>query len=293
MGATDYLVRPISGDDLLQVIYKALQHKIGTSNSRFITVMGSKGGVGTSRMTQALAQTIATHEEKITLLDSGGSWGATGSSFGFEPLIALRDLVGIARTQEATLDDLRHTVTPYLSWIAAGGDPLLISTLVIDGFEILIDALLRRCPNLIIDLSQSATGIRALAFAKAHHIVLVTNATPIALRNTRLLIKEIQNMRGSDAPIHLIVNQHGALSKDEISIRDIATTLHIQPSAIVAHQPDLFSQIDTLEGNEFLQAMDKIVPSLQDLAHKITGRRGVANAMPQDRTLIQRFLQRG
>jgi pilus assembly protein CpaE len=293
MGATDYLVRPVTPDDLLNVMGKALLHKVGTSSSRLITVMGSKGGVGTSRITQAMAQCLSDQDEKVTLFDCAGSWGVIGSAYGFDPLITLRDLATTVRTQEHTLDELRHQVTPNLSWLATGGDPLLISTLSSENFEQISDALMRRTPNLVVDLSQSATGIRGMAFAKAHHIVLVTMATPIALKNTRLLIKEIHALRGTDAPIHLVVNQRGILPKEEVRTNDIAQALGIAPAVEVPYLPDVFAKLDTVEGQEFLREMKAILPLVCPLAERITGGKSQGKTLQNPKSsLMQRMLGR-
>jgi pilus assembly protein CpaE len=291
MGATDYLVRPIQAQDLITVIAKALHHKNGGTESRLITVLGSKGGVGTSRITQALAHSIANTNEKISIFDCAGSWGIIGNSYGLDPLISLRDLMTFVRNQESQLEELQHKISDHLSWLATGGDPMLVSTLSPEGFESIIDALTRRRPNVIVDLSQSATGIRGLAFAKSHHIVLVTTATPLALRNTRLLIKEIHGLRGPDAPIHLVVNQLGILPKEELSLKDIHTALKLEPLVQITYMPDIFARLDTLEGKAFIDQLASILPHIDILTRKITGK--IANTnQPEKLSFIQRLLQR-
>lgn len=272
MGATDYLVRPVQPQDLLTVLNKALQHKIGTGNSCLITVMGSKGGVGTSRIAQGLAQALSENDERTSLWDCGGSWNDNGSSYGLEALSTLRDLATLARTQAEALDELQQTITSNLSWLAASGDPLLVSTLGSESFEAIADAALQRLPNVVVDLSQSSTGIRGMAFAKAHHIVLVTTATPMALRNTRLLLKEIHGLRGVDAPVHLVINQRGILAKEEMRSDEITKALNITPVTEVTYQPDYFARLDTLEGKEFLHEMKQMMPLLAPLVRAITGK---------------------
>src|SRR5690242_16813456 len=46
MGIKDYLVRPVSEDDMVKVIARAMIDKRGFSGSRLVAVAGSKGGVG-------------------------------------------------------------------------------------------------------------------------------------------------------------------------------------------------------------------------------------------------------
>src|SRR4051812_36366618 len=44
MGIKDYLVRPVSEEDMVKVIARTLVEKRGFSGSRLVTVVGSKGG---------------------------------------------------------------------------------------------------------------------------------------------------------------------------------------------------------------------------------------------------------
>ena len=290
MGATDYLVRPVKEEDIADVIGKTLLQRLGTTESRVVSVMGSKGGVGTSRIAQLLAHGMAQAGEPTTFFDCGGSWGLSSVTYGREPMMTLRDLANAVRSQPNAIEDILVKITPNLSWAATGGDALLNSTLTSDGFEGIIDTLTRRHPNIVVDLSQSATGIRAMAFAKSHHIVLVTGATPLSLRNARLLIKEIQQLRGSEAPLHLVVNESGLFPKEELSLREIEKTLGIAPVISIPFQPDVFARLDTADPDPALSLMNALTPALQPLQRAVTGR--TAHSPRNDDTPPASFLQR-
>lgn len=296
MGATDYLVRPLQSEDLASIIGKTLLNRLGTSESRMISVMGCKGGVGTSRITQLLAHAFGQNGEQTTLFDCGGSWGLMGLTYGRDPMSHLRDLASAIRNQPDTMDDILHHVTPLVSWVAAGGDPLLNSTLTADSFEAITDHLMRKQPNIVLDLSQSSTGIRGLAFAKSQHIVLVTSATPIALRNARIMIKEIHQLRGIEAPLHLVVNTTGMLPKEELSLRDIQLTLGMTPVLDMRFQPDLFAALDTADPKDAITMLDSMSIAVNPLVRTITGkemrRETPANTSPSA-SLLQRLLKRG
>jgi pilus assembly protein CpaE len=294
MGATDYLVRPLKTHDMINVISKTLLERLGTHEAQVITVMGAKGGVGTSRVAQMLTHGIAQQGSPATVLDCGGSWGLFSSTYARDPMITLRDLATLVRTQADTLDDLIHKVTPQISWIATGGDPLLNSTMTSDGLEGIIDAMTRRHPHIVVDLSQSSTGIRAMAFAKSHHIVIVTTATPLALRNTRLLLKEIHQLRGNDAPVYLVVNEIGLMPKEELSARDIQQALGLSPAAQIAFQPDLFAKLDTADPGPAITLLDSLSSSLNNLVHLITGRNPAVKQQDTDQnSFLKRFMKRG
>lgn len=293
MGAADYLVRPLKSEDMAKVITKTLFDRLGTSDSQIITVMGVKGGVGTSRIAQLLSHGLAQSGSPVTLLDCGGSWGLSSTTYGRDPMITLRDLSTIVRSQADALDDLVHKVSPHVSLVATGGDPLLNSTLTSDGLESILDAMTRRHPHIVVDLSQSSTGVRAMAFAKSHHIVLVTTATPIALRNARLLLREIQQLRGNEAPVHLVVNENGMLPKEELSSRDIQTALGIQPVAEIAFQPDVFAKLDTSDPEPSIAMLNNLSSHVSGLVQAITGKESASPSDPGSSSLLQRLLKRG
>ena len=55
MGVSDYLVKPVPLETLSEIIAGTLIEKLGAKGSRLIGVVGAKGGVGTSSLTQGLA----------------------------------------------------------------------------------------------------------------------------------------------------------------------------------------------------------------------------------------------
>lgn len=293
MGATDYLVRPLQSEELAQVIGKALLEKFGTRDSRLITVIGSKGGVGTSRMAQLLATALGTRGLATTLFDCSGSWGLAGATFGQDTLVSLRDLPTQARTQPNSLDELRVSVGPHLHWLAAGGDPLLGNPMTADGFESVLDALMRRYPNIVVDLSQAPTALRQVASARAHNLVLVTSATPLALRNTHNLLKELRQLRGPDSPIHLLVNEAGMLPKEELREKEIAQALDLAPTLFLPFQPDLFARLDMADAENAQKLLLELCAQLQPLAATITGDKDAIDVKPEKSNLLKFFARKG
>lgn len=273
MGATDYLVQPLKRDDVVDVLSKTLLDRLGASSSRITAFLGAKGGVGTSRMAQLTAHALAGADTPVTLLDCGGSWGIHAMTYGRDPLATLRDLATLARTQGDTLDDVIHKISDTMSLVGVGGDAYLAHTLTSDGFEGIIDNLCKRHPHVIVDLSQSATGIRAMALAKSHDIVLVTNATPISLRNTRGLIREIHNMRGPEGPLHVIVNETGLLPREELNAADIHEALGIKPCVTLEFQPDSFATLDTADPAPAIKLLNNMAYTVSPLVEAITGKR--------------------
>ncbi len=275
MGVTDYLVNPVEKDDLVTTISKGLSQKIGTSDSQMISVMGAKGGVGTSTVAQILAWNLTQSiGQKSVLMDCAGGWGIAPLTYQIEPVITLREAGEVAlKNKKEAMDDLLHHVDENLSYLAVGGDPMLSTTINGDGFENIADRLMEKNPNLIVDLSHAPLPVRSRALARSHTIIVVTTPLLPSLRNTRLLIEQVNEMRDGKAPIHLVVNHSGVAAGIEVSKKDIQETIGHAPAAIIPHEPKLFTLSEIEEKPIYRsQKAAHVVNSLSSLVHEIFGK---------------------
>lgn len=97
MGVSDYLVKPVKTMPLSHDIASILLKKIGASDSRLISLIGGKGGVGVSLAAQTLAwATSGRLQQKTFLLDASGGWSTLSVGMGFEPATTLAEAVKAA-----------------------------------------------------------------------------------------------------------------------------------------------------------------------------------------------------
>lgn len=276
MGVTDYVVRPIKTEDMITIIANTMIEKLGTSESRFIPVLGAKGGVGTSAIAEILGFLMAERvKEKTVLMDGAGGWGSLRISFGINPVMQQVEAVGVATnsTQEE-VEQLLYPVSDRLKIMACGGDPLLGVTMNGVEMEALVNRFMRTNPVVIADLSSAQSEVKYIAIARAHHIVLVTTPFVASLRNSRRIIKEINDLRGGSGPIpvSLIVNMQGAASGAEVPVKDIEETLGMKPTAIIPFNPKLFNGM--IAGDKKINQTkegEKILDSLVPIAKAIWG----------------------
>src|SRR5690606_13417441 len=107
MGVRDYLVLPVSADDLVDVIAKTLLDKKGIADSRLAVLIGGKGGVGVTSLAQSLA-VIASEDlgHKTLLTDAAGSGGTLGIAFGLDGGSGYNEVIRIGVSGGE--DDLRR-----------------------------------------------------------------------------------------------------------------------------------------------------------------------------------------
>ena len=267
MGVRDYLVTPVSKEDLVSVIARSVTAKRGLSESRLIAVLGSKGGVGATTVTQMLSWNIS-HElkQKTLMIDAGGGWGNLGVSFGVEPTVTLGEAMRIA--EGGSDDDMKRmlsNVDGSLFMLTAGGDSLLRDAPAAEGFEQILNRVMMTYPVVIVDLSGGAPpALRERVVSRAHDTVLVTTPTLPSLRNARSILSELRATRsGKTDGIDMIVNMVGKSSAHEVGKADIKAVLDFEPEVYVPFEPKIF--IGAESGGKVLGEEKAAEPMLKGL----------------------------
>ena len=274
MGVRDYLVRPVAPDDLVKVIAKALVDKRGLAGARLVSVIGAKGGAGTTAIAQALAWLCAdTLKQKTLLMDGAGSAGSIGIGFGMEPMAPLAEAVRIGNSgSEDDLKRILQTCTEQLSLLVCGGEAILTESPDTDSFEGLVNRLMQKYPVVIVDLSGAEAAVQKRIIARSSRVVLVTTPLLTSLRNCRTLLNEIRNARGGAKDIDLILNMQGMAPGDEMSAKDIKTALDLDATAKIPYMPKIFAGAEA-SGKPIAQnkASADIIRQLQPIAEAAAG----------------------
>jgi len=274
MGVRDYLVRPVPQEDLVKVIAKALIDKRGLSGARLVTVMGTKGGVGTTTVSQSLAWIIAeTIKQKTMIMDAAGSSGSLGVGFGLEPVSPLAEVVRIGSA--GTEDDMRRVIqssTEQLSVLVCGGEPLLTDSPDADSVETLVNRVMQKYPVVVVDLSGTSASVQKRLLARAAQIVVVTTPMLPALRNCRTLLNEIRHLRGNFNETDIVINMQGQAPGEEVAVKDIKAALELEPSFKLPYAPKVFAAAEA-SGKPAGQnkAAADLLKALQPLAEKAAG----------------------
>ncbi len=247
MGIKDYLVRPVSEDDLVKVIARTLVEKRGLSGSRLVTVIGSKGGVGTSAISQILAWNMAEAlKQKTMLLDVAGSAGSIGISHGLEPTASFAEAIRLGGA--GSDDDVKRicqAVTEHLTLLVCGGELMLADQADPDAVETLVNRLMQKFPVVVLDLSHASQPVQKRMLSRATEIVLVTTPLLSSLRNARTLLNEIKTLKTHTESASLIVNMQGMAPSEEVPVKDMKEVLGIEPAAVIGYQPKIFAASET------------------------------------------------
>ena len=243
MGVSDYLVRPVPLETLSEIIASNLIEKLGAKGSRLIAVIGAKGGVGTSSLTQGLSWGISeTLKQKTFLMDAAGGWSSLSVGMGFEPTTTLYEAVRAASEKdEDTLGRMLYKANDHLTVLAAGADSMLEASVHAQQYEELIDLMMVKYPVVMVDLSGAIPSLKRTVINRAHELVVVTTPTLSSLRSARSLMQEIKLLKNGDmSSMDLIVNMEGMIPSKEVPKKDIVDALDFKSSVTVPFDAKLF-----------------------------------------------------
>ncbi len=275
MGVSDYLVKSVSVEILSDVISKTLIKSLGTSKSRLISVIGSKGGVGVSAITQALAWGLVDKmDQKTFLMDAAGGWSSLSVGMGFEPLTTLHE--AIKANEGGDSDSLnRMLFKPHekLSVLASGSDTMLETSIQAMDYEELITEMMKSHPVVVVDLSAAIPSLKRTVLNQSHEIIMVTTPTLGSLRLARSLLQEIKLLHDGDlSSVDLIVNMAGIAAGKEVPHKDIEAALGHKPSLTLPFDSKLFMTSEN-EGKKLssVTAGAEIVTKLLPIVNRVIG----------------------
>ncbi|MCD8497009.1 MAG: type II secretion protein ATPase [Alphaproteobacteria bacterium] len=247
MGVSDYLVKPMTEDILSKVIAKTLVEKRGVSGSKLISVIGAKGGIGTTAISQALAWGISDMlGQKTALLDVAGGWSSMSVGIGFEPVTTLAEAVAAAaRDDQDSIKRMMHKASDKLEVLAHGVDSLFDQSVTAEQVETLLETMLTRTPVVVADLSQSQASFRQALLSRSNFIIVTSSPVLSSLRLARSLIHEMKDLRGgaSDS-VRLLITMQGMAGAQEVPKKDIAQAMDFEPAGFVPFDPKLFQRME-------------------------------------------------
>ena len=296
MGVRDYLVKPVAQEILSEIIASSLIESLGISGSRLIAVAGSKGGVGTSSLTQALAWGLSEKlGQKTFLMDAAGGWSTLSVGMGFEAVTTLQEAVRAADSKDQdVLNRMFFKASDKLTVLASGSDSMLETSVQAKEYEDLISFLMKSYPVVLVDLSGAIPSLKRTVLSLAHEIIVVTTPTLPSLRAARTLIQEIKLIHGGDSSCaDLIVNMEGMIASKEVPKKDIATALEYTPSQTIPFDPKLFIGSEN-EGKKISadKAGAEIIDKLLPIAERVLGTRSRPEAANNDDGVLGSFINK-
>jgi pilus assembly protein CpaE len=287
-GVSDYLIAPLEPLTLVSAIGALYEDPSAPFVGRTVAVVGAKGGVGASILAHNLAHALSERMESNTVLvDLDLPFGAAGLNFNQDPLQGVANaLHDPERLDAMLLDRMMVRCSDRLSLFAA---PAALD----DDYDIgpaayaeVTQKVKAAAPFVVLDLPHLWSGWMRQMLLGADEAVVVATPDLASLRNAKNLVELLQQGRPNDGPPRLVLNQVGVPGRPEISAKDFAEAVGVEPALVLPFEPKLFGQAAN-NGQMLgeLNAKAKAAESIAGLARAIARRESAAPPPPRPSVL--------
>ena len=291
-GISDYLIGAPSVVDFIRSVSNLYASPGAAPLGRVISVIGAKGGVGSSTVAHNVAWSIARNLEIATIIaDLDLGFGTAGLDFNQDPPQGIAEAVFAPERLDANLvDRLLSKCSENLNLLAAPATLGRVYDFGDTAFDAIVDIVRAGTPTIVLDLPHVWTGWSRRMMIAADDVLIVAAPDLANLRNVKNMLDEMKKARSHDARPKLILNGVGLPKRPEISVSDFAKAVELEPVAVIAHDAKLFG---TAANNGQMiaevEAGHKIAATIDELARSIVGR---AEARKAKRNMFEPLLAR-
>jgi len=241
-GVSEYVVAPLTVATVLESIAAIYTDPEAGPVGQVIAFVGAKGGAGSSTICHNTAFAIAgTLEADVVIADLDLPFGTAGLDFNQDPLQGIADALATPeRLDEVLLDRLLSRCSDHLSLFAA---PISLERpydIDASACETVIDVARANVPWVTVDVPHLWTAWSKEVVLKADYVVLTAMPDLASLRNTKNLIDQLKAARPNDRPPVLVINQVGVPKRPEISVKDFAQAVDLEPKVVIDFDAQLF-----------------------------------------------------
>jgi len=244
-GASDFLVKPVSRDDLVNSVTEVYhrvertkQHLSAAASSdtgpkgRIITVYSPQGGSGKTVLAANLAVAMAQHNRgPVVLIDLNLQFGDIDLMLNLSPEYTI---AGLAQKQgEIDAELINNYLTEHesgLRVLAAPSTPQYAETITVYLVEQVLDVLKQQFDYIIIDTPSLLQDTTLAALDVSDYILLLTTLDLLALHNTKTALEMLQQLYSPDK-IKLVLNRSNA--DVGITPEDVESTLGLRIAAYI------------------------------------------------------------
>ena len=256
MGLAEYFCGSISTDQVIAAIDSVFGDEGEVTQSRVITFIGSRGGVGSSVIAANVAYELGQqYKDDVLLIDGDLPFGTAALTCNAEPKQTIADIIAQpGRLDETLVERVKFKVDDFVSLIAA---PAMLSgdyDVPTETFESLMRIARGMASYVILDLPHQWTPWIQDALLDATELVLVTNSDLPGMRDIKNL-SDAAKAGGANDGTRLVLNKVGMSRKTEISAKDFATQINLTPAVSIPYEPILFGT--AMNNGEFLSKAGK------------------------------------
>ena len=277
-GISDYLISPITGEQLKVSMNKIFVGADSGNAGRVIAFTGMTGGAGSSVLSHNVAYELSEiYDEQVMILDMDISYGTAALDYNQQP----RQTIVDALSQTGDLD--AATLNQFFqefgeTKLSVLGSPASLSTgmqITSQPLEALLKVVKPMAEFIILDIPHMWDAWINDLLADADEVVLVCRPDLTNLRNAKNVVEFLGPKRGVDAPTRLIFNKTGEAKKADLSEKDFKDALALEPALSIPYDPEAFGR--ALNNGEMMSkasAKSKATAGIIELAKLVSAREG-------------------
>jgi pilus assembly protein CpaE len=237
-GATDYIVKPSAGAELIARIKAALRTE-EQPLAHIVALWGTKGGVGTTTLAANLAVALrSTTNKRVTLVDASILGGTLEVLLNLSPIHTMEDLL-------PRLDNLdSELLTSVLAQHSSGVKVLLSppqstngSSLQPSELDRILVWLQQANDYVILDTSPSLDPMTLRVLQLSHQVIAVLTPEMTSLRNARLFLSMVETWEQAPENLALVINRYPV--KGGLRLKDIEAALQKKITAQIPNDEPL------------------------------------------------------
>ena len=274
-GAREFLIKPFSGDELVNSIHRVYQLAATRraalppppetaptaappppAGGKILAIFGSKGGAGSSTLAVNLA--IALREEtkaRVALVDANFEFGDIGVFMNLPNSRTIAELTGDkTEIDEDLLDGTLASHTSGVKVLLAPTRPELAELVKLEHLKRIMEMLPKSFDYIVVDLWKSFHDSTVLFLDIADRIILVSTSDLPAIKNAKLFFELTEALGYPPDKTFFVLNREDGRSG--ISVKDIAASIK-HPVGIVLPKDENTSTLALNRGVPFVLAQRK------------------------------------
>ena len=274
-GVSEYVVAPVKVLQIIESISAIYTDPETGPVGQVIAFVGAKGGSGSSTVCHNTAFAIASAlKSDVVIADFDLPFGTAGLNFNQDPLQGIADaLASPDRLDEMVLDRLLSRCSDHLSLFAAPGTLDRPYDLEPASCDIVLDVMRDNVPWIAVDVPHLWTAWAKQVVLRADYVVITAAPDLANLRNTKNLVDQLKSSRPNDRPPLLVLNQVGMPKRPEISVKDFAYAIELEPKIVIDFDAQLF--VTAANNGQMIEEVSdksKAADAFRSLANLLTDR---------------------